>query len=389
MNSNSNIFLAIKDEYTNHLVDILTPYIYEGLTAIYFEAVRVAEESNKPSKTLIIFQKMLDSIDTWNQLKLETETNRIKIASGTSDYLDDVVKVVIKSNIILLSYSNTISNVISQSFYNSLSTTNLIHRCYSECGKDAHNNPWVFLHGIEPMDVKRNQVMIKRNIEEGIVKAIRKILPISLLAKEFLVNTINIVEEPPKIELMRTGIAMDPVLMPFPTKAVPSEKDNTKPLNVNSIANKAISEKLNRDINKLIQSESNLSEKQKIEKLMNITNLISDIPMNPKEMTISSSSKKVRSPTRQFDPFQQGGNYNHKQSSSRSDDALDGINFDEQETIDIESERISATHLSGPSISKKAYPLESERIDPNKVEFIEYYGTKTGSQKSSSKNKRV
>ena len=199
---NVSFFLEMKEEYTQHLVDTLAPYIYEGLTSIYKEAVRVANDSGCEEKILITFQKCLQAIGKWSQVIIAEETNRIKQLSGTTDYLDDLVKAVIKSNIILLTFSNNISNIVAQTFYNSFTTQLFIHRCYSECGKDAHNYPYLFYHDVSAMDYKRNQIVIQQNIQSGITRAIRKVLPISLILKEYLVNSINIIQEPPKVELV-------------------------------------------------------------------------------------------------------------------------------------------------------------------------------------------
>ncbi|AKI80150.1 hypothetical protein QJ850_gp549 [Acanthamoeba polyphaga mimivirus] len=174
----------------------MTPYIYEGLLAIYSRACEIADESKKSNKILSIFQKLLQSIDEWNQSRIDDETNRIKMTGQTQDYLDDLVKAVIRSNIILLSCNNNISQAICQNFYNGLSTSALIHRCYAECGKDAHNNPYLFFHGVEPLDYKRNQVIIQDHVRMGITRAIRKILPISMILKEYLVNSMNLFPDP-------------------------------------------------------------------------------------------------------------------------------------------------------------------------------------------------
>lgn len=193
---NVQLLLEVKEWYTDYLVDTLTPFIYEGLLSLYTEAVSVSISTGTPKKSLLLFQKYLQSIDGWTQYKIDEETNRIKQNSGTAEVFDDLVKSVIRSYIILLTYSNNVSNVIAQTFYNNMSTSDLIHRCYIECAKDAHNHPYLFLHDIDPLDQKRNQVLIERNIQQGIVRGIRKILPIGLILKEYLANSINIIPFP-------------------------------------------------------------------------------------------------------------------------------------------------------------------------------------------------
>ncbi len=379
---NVALFLEIKNEYTEHLVDTITPYIYEGLTSIYKDAVRLANETNCSDKTLMIFQKLLQSINNWNQLRINEETSRIKQLSNTSDYLDDLVKAVVKSNIILLAYSNTVSNIIGQSFYNSLTTSMFIHRCYTECGKDAHNNPYLFFHDINPMDYKRNQIIIHTKIQEGITRAIRKILPISMILKEYLINSMNIVNEPPKVELV--GLAPSFV-----------ENDTQKQLINNHIpvSETKIDPNLERDVLRIINTESNKSEKQKIQAIMKIDEIISSRePNRPGDMSarnlqnrkeLSSITKRSSdhfpSPNMLIDSHSHGNDIinNHLRNSDRK---ILNINIAEKtDDNKVSKKSISITSLDDLGMpTRNDYrpdPESSERIDPSKVNLIEDYGS--------------
>lgn len=400
---NVALFLEIKNEYTEHLVDTLTPYIYEGLSSIYKEAVRHADESNCEAKTLMIFQKLLQSINTWNQLRIIEETNRIKQLSNTSEYLDDLIKAVIKSNIILLAYSNTISNIIGQTFYNSLTTPTFIHRCYTECGKDAHNNPYLFFHGIDPMDYKRNQIIVNQHIQAGITRAIRKILPISTILKEYLINSVNIIYEQPKIELVPHGLPLGPIqnegLIPqidtLPKKNISEKKQCSE--------NK-LDSKLEREVMKIMKADNNKSDKQKIQAIMNIDKIITSLePSRLEEMSARNSSpgkRYVSSISKKNIDYiiapnlaeQQGGDFELKNSKlNESDKKLININFDEEPTIEDNTNKQS---VSGTSLNSRGMPTKSgpkmnpetsERIDPTKVNLIEDYGPQFGGQKKNNR----
>ncbi len=282
---NIPLFLEIKNEYTEHLTDILTPYIFEGLRSIYTQAKKYAVESGAEDKTLIIYQKLLQAVNDWNQTRINEETIRIKQLSNTSDYLDDLVKAVIRSNIILLTYSNTVSNIIGQSFYNTMTTSSFIHRCYTECAKDAHNNPYLFYDDVEPMDWKRNQIIIQNNIQKAISRAIRKILPISMILKEYLVNSVNIIQEP-RVELIgatRHDAAMSllkPDMMGFDNqiKQEPTVKSAEKNNNNNNNDTK-----LEKEVMEIINSENARSDKQKIQAIMNIDKILTSLEPNKQE----------------------------------------------------------------------------------------------------------
>jgi hypothetical protein len=392
---NVPLFLEIRNEYTEHLVDTITPYIYEGLTSIYKDAVRLAEETNCDKKTLFIFQKLLQSINNWNQIRINEETIRIKQQSNTADYLDDLVKAVIKSNIILLAYSNTISNNIGQSFYNSLTTSMFIHRCYTECGKYAHNNPYLFFHDVEPMDYKRNQIIIHSKIQEGITRAIRKILPISLILKEYLVNSINIVQEPPKVELI--GLA------PQINNTLPNDMLINQPINQKPLSEAKIDPNLEKEVLRMINTENNKSEKQKIQAIMNIDKIISSRePSRVDEMSARnlSEKKELSTITRRIPDYYAGpnlfdedNNYNEDIMNNHlrdSDRKILNINIDDENSgTNNNKKSVSITTISGRGMPTKfGYrpdPESSERIDPSKINLIEDYGSHYANNKRNMK----
>lgn len=395
---NVALFLEIKNEYTEHLTDTITPYIYEGLTSIYKEAVRLADEINREGNTLMIFQKLLQSINNWSQLRIEEETNRIKQLSNTADYLDDLIRAVVKSNIILLTYSNSVSNVIAQSFYNTLTTSTFIHRCYTECGKDAHNNPYLFFHDVDPMDYKRNQIIINQHIQAGITRAIRKILPISMILKEYLVNSINIIQEPPKVELIGSNQQVIP-------DTLGPQLDNfgrINPFGSKNISENKLDSKLEKEVMKIIKSESAKSEQQTVQAILNIDKILTNMkPNNPAELSAKSSSNKrvLSSINKKNSEFLIAPHLMEQEDKEFCDDIMNdklgqsdkkilNINFDDEPTVSASTNKksISGTTMSNrPMPGKtgpKMNPLTSERIDPSKVNLIEDYGSHIGSKRN-------
>jgi hypothetical protein len=204
---NIAFFLRRRDEYTNFLSDILTPYIYEGLSSMYFRAAQICDKNNNNDNCLITFQKLLRRIPEWNQSHIEKEMIRIKSKSNTTEYFDDLVKAVISSNIILLTHSGTISNNISQSFLNNLDISLFVHMCYVEAGKDAFNQSYLFYHDVHLIYYKAHVSVIIGLIEKAIPRAIRKILPIKQILQEYQINSLALHKENvlPNVELLGAG----------------------------------------------------------------------------------------------------------------------------------------------------------------------------------------
>lgn len=401
MNISVAFFLEIKNEYTEHLIDTLAPYIYEGLTSIYKEAVRIAKEIGRDDNVLIIFQKLLQTIDGWNQLKIIEETNRIKQLSNTAEYLDDLIRAVIKSNIILLTCSNGISNLIGQSFYNSFSTPTFIHRCYTECGKDAHNNPYLFYHDVEPMDYKRNQIIIHQNIQTGISRAIRKILPISMILKEYLVNSINIIQEPSKVELIKNN-QTGQYGQNNNTYGNQMKQESYLQQNVSNIrfpSEKKIDPILEKEVMNIIKTENTKTDKQKIQAIMNIDKILTSI--EPKNLSVpnKNQSLNIKSPhivpkspemmTRIIhDTEDNNDNIFENNNLGKSEQKIINMKLEETQTNNVREKNVSNTSLSNrplPNKSGKVNIETTEIIDPTKVNLIEDYGIQGSNDK---KNKR-
>ena len=103
----------IKQEYTQFLVNILTPLLFDGLKSIYSDAIKiegkiVKSDTIRNPGVLKIFQGLLKTIPKFNSNEIENETIRIKNNSMCADIFDDLIKAIMKSNIVLLTYNSSI-----------------------------------------------------------------------------------------------------------------------------------------------------------------------------------------------------------------------------------------------------------------------------------------
>ena len=182
----SNFLVETKNEYTTHLSNILTPLILEGLQSIYKEAVVIAE--GKENELLKIFQSCLKRIPKWNTSMIEKETNRIINSSHSYDWLNDLIKATLKSNLIVLMYNPTlrVQSKINPSFYQNIKTIDFIHRVYIECARELWNNPYLLYHHFPPIEIKRNQRDCMNIIKDCIKEALRKLLPVKHILEFYL-----------------------------------------------------------------------------------------------------------------------------------------------------------------------------------------------------------
>lgn len=178
-----NYLVEIKNEYTITLVNILTPLIFQGLNSLYVEAKRISDKDN----TLKNFQTFLRAVPRWNNELISNETSRVLSNCKCADWLNDLIKAVIKSNIIILTNKNL--NNIDSKFYEEVDFDNFIHKIYIECAREVWNNPYLFFDEYSPIELKRNQRDAISLIKDAIKEAIRKMLPVKHILKEYLGNT--------------------------------------------------------------------------------------------------------------------------------------------------------------------------------------------------------
>jgi hypothetical protein len=179
-----NFLVETKNEYTIHLVNILTPLIFEGIQSIYIESLNISNTDN----VLKIFQSFLKRIPKWNSELINKEASRITNSTQSYGWLNDLIKATIKANLVILIYNPTVKTQtkIDQSFYQNINITDFIHKVYCECARELWNNPDLLFHNYPPLEIKRNQRQCLSIIKDCIREAIRKLIPVRHILKIYL-----------------------------------------------------------------------------------------------------------------------------------------------------------------------------------------------------------
>ena len=182
--TDSNFLIEIKKEYTIQLINMLTPFIYEGIQSIYLQVKEQAGDGEE----LKMFQGFLSKIPAWNTIMLSDEAARIKKANEkNADIMDDLIKAVIQSNILLLTSTDLANkHKVLKEFNISLNYEKFIHNIYIEVAKIFYNYPFLFYHKVPALEYKKNQLKAHKLIKESIEEAIRKMLPLQLILKKYL-----------------------------------------------------------------------------------------------------------------------------------------------------------------------------------------------------------
>jgi hypothetical protein len=231
-----NVLVEKKKEFTVHIINILSPLIFEGLTSIYNKANEISSGDN----ILKIFQSFLKRIPKWNDELLTQEINRIKTNSKDFELLYDLIRACIKANLYILTYSPINNNKvnINPEYYNSVNFSKFIHNIYIECAREVWNNPYLFYHNYTGIEIKRNQRDTIQLIKTCIEESIRKTLPLKHVLEIYLGN--NFIEQVPDDNFEKTITEVDEKNLKQLLKQDLKDNDINQDINHDNVEDKGI-----------------------------------------------------------------------------------------------------------------------------------------------------
>lgn len=204
----------IKTEYTNFLLNIMAPLVYEGIKSMYDRAIDVEKETeqqvlngtvNENPGVLKIFQHFLKNIQTLNSQLIEAEMIRIRDGSKHADIFEKLIRATFKSYIILLTYnaSGKECKLVTEKFHDRIVIKDFIHKVYVEAAKNFFLNPELFWHQYSTLEQQKNKRDAINIIKEAIKEALIKVLPMNDILTEYLHNDYIIETEEIKEQKVR------------------------------------------------------------------------------------------------------------------------------------------------------------------------------------------
>ena len=327
--------IEIKNEYTQFLLNILVPALYDGIKALYYHSLntekKLKETVNNQSFNnpgiLKIFQMYLKDIECLNSTEIEKETERIRTNSKCSDWFDDLVKSVIKSYIVLLTYnvSEKTCKLVDDKYHEKININEFIHKCYIECARSFYNNPEFVWHEYSKTshmcDIRKSRIEINEVIKTSIIEAIRRMLPMKLILSEYLSNDYindNYDNYPPeKFEQIKemvkqsTNNANQHIIGGFNDSDNIKDKDLQKEkINIHENINKLSHENINKinHINNIIEKpisirhesikERSISTDDELDNInINLLKLKENCSSDTSELTFNINEKKIKMPS--------------------------------------------------------------------------------------------
>ena len=176
-----NVYAEAKTEYTRQLSQHVVP----ALQIYFFDLLKLAKEKDPDSKKVLWnFQTLIQEIPDWNQDKVIRETEKIQRDSNC-DYLEELLTAV------FIAHTKVLSAIRLSTKQKKMQITvpkmdHFLHRCLREVGRLIWGNAFLYAEQGSSIDRQKNMRQADQLIQEGILQAIRSMLPVKTILKEYL-----------------------------------------------------------------------------------------------------------------------------------------------------------------------------------------------------------
>ena len=176
-----------KNEWGSRLVNILTPFMIEGLRSIFDESHRLCKENGEMNKYLMTFQNFISRIPKWNVNIIEAERARIIEKSGCS-YLEDLVTCVYIIQLKLLT-AIRVGQKQKKIDINIPKIDDFIHKVYITIARKIYKYVYLFEINIPPLQMQKNNRELELLVQESILNTIRESIPIEAILRAYMDET--------------------------------------------------------------------------------------------------------------------------------------------------------------------------------------------------------
>lgn len=178
--SDFSVYGEAKGEYTRQLCVFLVP----SLESYFLDVFETSKgEAPHPSKVLWQFQTTLQAIPDWNQDKVLRETEKIQ-NDCKCDYLEELLTAV------FIAHTKVLSAIRLTTKQKKLQITipkldHFLHRVLSDSARQLWTNVFLFADTTS-IEKQKNLRQVAELLRESILQAIRGMLPVKNILREYL-----------------------------------------------------------------------------------------------------------------------------------------------------------------------------------------------------------
>jgi len=176
-----SVYAEAKGEYTKQLCQYMLPALQQYFLDM-LEDAKVKEPN--ANKVLLQFQKLLEDVPEWNIDKVQRETSALGKATNC-DYLEELLTAV------FIAHTKVLSAIRLTTRQKKLQITiprldHFLHRTFTECSRLIWSNTYLFSPSAPSIERQKNLRLIETILHDGIQQAIRGMLPVKNILREYL-----------------------------------------------------------------------------------------------------------------------------------------------------------------------------------------------------------
>jgi len=183
--SSAAIYSEAKSEYTGQLVFNFQPTLLRFFLDRFTEVKALPSVTSKVKSALSAFQDSLSQIPEWNLDKVHSETSRL-LEAIQCDYIEDLITAVFIAHTKILSAIRLHSKPRRKINITVPKADHFMHRTMSECSRFLWSNVYLFDDTVSSVDRQKNMNEVNRLLENGILQAIRNLLPVKSILRDSL-----------------------------------------------------------------------------------------------------------------------------------------------------------------------------------------------------------
>lgn len=167
----------VKQTLRENLGRVLVPHIADGLWSIYDNAKTACERNQQPEKTLQTFQNLLTRIPSWTDEILNSEVDRIMIASKC-EYIDDLLLGVFVSYIRAFASLQQSESTRVNIDFDRPPVSKFVHTFYKLAARKSWSQAYLFKTiGVSSEQQARNRRDIETMLEATMSEVIDSFIP--------------------------------------------------------------------------------------------------------------------------------------------------------------------------------------------------------------------
>jgi len=183
--SSAAIYSEAKSEYTKQLVFNFQPTLLRFFLDRFSEVKELPAVTSRAKSALSEFQDSLSQIPEWNLDKVHSETSGL-LQAIHCDYIEDLITAVFIAHTKILSAIRLHSKPRRKINITVPKPDHFMHRTMSECSRLLWSNVYLFDDSVPSITRQKNMNDVNRFLEDGILQAIRNLLPVKSILRDSL-----------------------------------------------------------------------------------------------------------------------------------------------------------------------------------------------------------